>query len=149
MEQEIEFLNQKVKQLSQQLYDLEEFLYSLSNDILDKCLKECIKALRAFSRSKDSSMLALLGDSSGLTFFDQLCIIYCRGDEQNYFGLNVYIDEVCDNAIDSLSYDEKYVFNYDFSGKYNRSLDIVLRNNLTSYLGEYSNKRIRFFLDDF
>ena len=96
-------------------------------DELDQYLKKAIKDIQEFSKSELGLQTSFLGDYYDfLSFFEQLCVVYERGDSTIYFGVDNYIEEVC-----------KGVVPYDID------IQFELKNRISDFLANYTNKNIR------
>ena len=142
--QELLSLREENARLTKELNFVESFFNKLSEEILDKCLKKAIKDIREFSKSKASNSAKFLGDDYDyLSLFEQLCVVYERGEADNYIGVDSYIENICNSIIESLSLNESFIINHEYSTDCDIDNQFELESRLISYLTNYTNKNIR------
>lgn len=144
MVQELKHLKEQNSRLHEHIDSFESHISDFTDNLLKKCLKAAIKEVRNFSRTGSGKSIQLLSDDYNLNFFDQLCVISERGDLDCYPGMDTYINGVCSSVISDLSSDERYVIDYEPLDNY-KCFDFhyTLKSELTGYLANYTNAKIR------
>jgi hypothetical protein len=142
--QELVSLREENARLNKELNSVTSFFNKLSEEILDRCLKKAIKDIREFSKTKASESAKFLGDDYDfLNLFEQLCVVYDRGESDNYIGVDDYIENICSKIIDNLSPDESYILNHEYSDDCDINNEVELEGRVIYFLTNYTNKNIR------
>lgn len=100
--------------------------------------------IRAFSKTNASISAKFLGDDYDfLNLFEQLCVVYDRGDADIYIGVDNYIESICSEILDSLSPNENFILNHEYSTDPDIDIQLELESKVEGFLTNYTNKNIR------
>lgn len=142
--QELLSLREENARLNKDLNSVASFFNKLSEEILDKCLKKAIMEIRAFSKTNASVSAKFLGnDYDFLNLFEQLCVVYDRGNADIYIGVDSYIESICSEILDSLSPNENFILNHEYSIDSYIDIQLELESKVEGFLTNYTNKNIR------
>ncbi|MDU1889848.1 MAG: hypothetical protein E6767_04095 [Dysgonomonas sp.] len=142
--QELLSLREENARLNKELNSVASFFNKLSEEILDRYLKKAIKDIREVSQSDTGKQMRFLGDDYDfLSFFEQLCLVYDRGDADYYFGVDDFITGTCNAVLKNLNSDEKYILNHEYSDDCDIDNEIELEGRVICFLTNYTNKNIR------
>ena len=132
---EIDYLKEKTEILESDSNETKEYFDNKSNAVIKKCIRQIDKAMR----NENKIPCILSDDYDYLNTFEQICLIQQEYNEDDYWGLETYIDGTVEILYDKLSIDEKFILNH---GNSEEPL-AEIRSQFNRYCCLYTNKNIR------
>ncbi len=147
LEKKISNLEEELDEYREQNKIIEALCSKEYKPIMDKCVKKAIKEIKALG-IKNLGLDLLPDDYSYLNFFEQICVIYYDGDQMIYPGLTIYIEGVCESVSKELTPIETFILNTYYESLDNDAPIVqAIYDNLSSYLTNYTNAKIRKAVD--